>query len=129
MAEVGDMQIPANLLRRGVTDMVRISDARMSGTAFETVVLHVCPEGIEHSPSAVVINGDIIKLDVPKRRLHLEVPTKELQSRLKAWRPTHQAPVSGYARLHDQEVENAAMGCDLKFLVGCRGCEVSKDSH
>jgi L-arabonate dehydrase len=129
MAEVVDMQIPAKLLRRGVTDMVRISDARMSGTAFGTVVLHVCPEGIECSPLAVVKNGDFIKLDVPRRRLHLDTPTKELQSRLKAWRPTHRAPASGYARLHDQEVEDATKGCNPKFLVGCRGCDVPKDSH
>ncbi|MFN3972154.1 MAG: L-arabinonate dehydratase [Gemmobacter sp.] len=129
MAEVGNMGLPPKLLRRGITDMVRISDARMSGTAYGTVVLHTSPEAAAGGPLAVVRNGDMIELDVPARRLHLDIPEAELTARLAAWTPSHPQAASGYAWLHQQHVEGADTGADLDFLKGCRGNPVGKDSH
>ncbi|MFD1913665.1 L-arabinonate dehydratase [Halodurantibacterium flavum] len=129
MAEVGNMGLPPKVLRKGVTDMVRISDARMSGTAYGTVVLHTSPEAAAGGPLAVVRDGDMIELDVPNRRLHLDIPDAELEARLAAWRPSHDIPPSGYAWLHQQHVEGADTGADLDFLKGCRGSPVGKDSH
>ncbi|QDA36112.1 dihydroxy-acid dehydratase (plasmid) [Paracoccus liaowanqingii] len=129
MAEVGNMGLPPKVLRRGITDMVRISDARMSGTAYGTVVLHTSPEAAAGGPLAVVRNGDMIEMDVPNRRLHLDIPDSELAARLAAWRPLPDQPTSGYAFLHQQHVMGADTGADMDFLRGCRGNAVGKDSH
>lgn len=129
MAEVGNMGLPPKILRRGITDMVRVSDARMSGTAYGTVILHTSPEAAAGGPLAVVRNGDMIEVDVPNRRLHLDIPDIELAARLADWKPTTPTPDSGYAWLHHAHVQGADTGADLDFLKGCRGNEVGKDSH
>ena len=129
MSEVGNMGLPPKLLRRGVTDMIRISDARMSGTAYGTVVLHAAPEAAAGGPIAVVRDGDAIELDVDARRLHLDISEAELAERLSRWRPPAAAPASGYARLFHDHVEGAETGADFDFLKGCRGREVPRDSH
>lgn len=129
MAEVGNMGLPPKVLRKGITDMVRISDARMSGTAYGTVVLHTSPEAAAGGPLAVVRDGDMIELDVPNRRLHLDISDAELQARLAAWTPLSGQPESGYAWLHQQHVMGADTGADMDFLRGCRGNPVGKDSH
>ncbi|MDF1633523.1 L-arabinonate dehydratase [Mycoplana sp. MJR14] len=129
MAEVGNMGLPPKVLKKGITDMVRISDARMSGTAYGTVVLHTSPEAAVGGPLAVVKNGDMIELDVPNRRLHLDISDEELARRLSEWKPNHELPTSGYAWLHQQHVQGADTGADLDFLKGCRGSAVGKDSH
>ncbi|MBB3979385.1 dihydroxy-acid dehydratase [Rhizobium azooxidifex] len=129
MAEVGNMGLPPKVLKKGITDMVRISDARMSGTAYGTVVLHTSPEAAVGGPLAVVKNGDMIELDVPNRRLHLDISDEELAKRLSEWQPNHELPTSGYAWLHQQHVQGADTGADLDFLKGCRGSAVGKDSH
>ena len=129
MAEVGNMGLPPKVLKKGITDMVRISDARMSGTAYGTVVLHTSPEAAVGGPLAVVRNGDMIELDVPNRRLHLDISDEELARRLSEWKPNHELPSSGYAWLHQQHVQGADTGADLDFLKGCRGNAVGKDSH
>ncbi len=129
MAEVGNMGLPPKVLRKGITDMVRISDARMSGTAFGTVVLHTSPEAAAGGPLAVVQNGDMITLDVPNRSLHLEVSDEELAARLAKWQSRIVPPPSGYALLHHLHVQGADTGADLDFLNGGRGNPVGKDSH
>jgi dihydroxy-acid dehydratase len=129
MAEVGNMGLPPKVLRKGITDMVRISDARMSGTAYGTVVLHTSPEAAAGGPLAVVKTGDMIELDVPNRRLHLDISDAELAARLAAWKPAHETADGGYAWLHQAHVEGADTGADLGFLKGCRGAPVGKDSH
>jgi len=129
MAEVGNMGLPPKVLRKGITDMVRISDARMSGTAYGTVVLHVSPEAAAGGPLAVVREGDMIELDVPKRRLHLDISDEEMAARLAQWQPSHEQSTSGYAWMHQQHVEGADRGADLDFLKGCRGNPVPKESH
>ncbi len=129
MAEVGNMGLPPKVLRKGITDMVRISDARMSGTAYGTVLLHTSPEAAVGGPLAVVRNGDMIEIDVANRRVHLDIPDEELQRRLAAWRPATEAPTGGYARLFHDHVEGADTGADFDFLKGCRGSAVGKDSH
>ncbi|WP_018001543.1 L-arabinonate dehydratase [Paracoccus sp. N5] len=129
MAEVGNMGLPPKVLRKGITDMVRISDARMSGTAYGTVVLHTSPEAAAGGPLAVVRDGDMIELDVPNRRLHLDISDAELAARLAAWQPLPDQPASGYAWLHQAHVMGADTGADLDFLRGCRGNPVGKDSH
>ena len=129
MAEVGNMGLPPKVLRKGITDMVRISDARMSGTAYGTVVLHTSPEAAAGGPLAVVQSGDMIELDVPNRRLHLDISDDELAARLAAWVNRITPPASGYALLHHQHVQGADTGADLDFLKGCRGNPVGRDSH
>ncbi|MCT8331159.1 L-arabinonate dehydratase [Albidovulum sediminis] len=129
MAEVGNMGLPPKVLRKGITDMVRISDARMSGTAYGTVCLHTSPEAAAGGPLAVVRDGDMIELDVPNRRLHLDIAEEELTARLAAWTPTHEVAESGYLWLHQTHVEGADTGADLSFLKGGRGAPVGKDSH
>ncbi len=129
MAEVGNMGLPPKILRKGITDMVRISDARMSGTAFGTVVLHTSPEAAAGGPLAVVQNGDMIELDVPNRRLHLDITDAELAARLAKWENRIVPPTSGYALLHHHHVQGADTGADLDFLNGPRGNAVGKDSH
>lgn len=129
MAEVGNMGLPPKVLRKGITDMVRISDARMSGTAYGTVVLHTSPEAAAGGPLAVVRNGDMIELDVEARRIHLDISDAELQARLAEWKPLPDQPESGYAWLHQNHVMGADTGADLDFLKGCRGAPVGRDSH
>ena len=129
MSEVGNMGLPPKILQKGITDMVRISDARMSGTAYGTVVLHTSPEAAAGGPLAVVRSGDMIELDVPGRRLHLDISEAELAERLSNWTPTSESFESGYGWLHQQHVQGADTGADLDFLKGCRGNAVGKDSH
>ena len=129
MAEVGNMGLPPKVLRKGITDMVRISDARMSGTAYGTVILHASPEAARGGPLAVVRDGDMIELDVPARSLRLDIPEAELAERLAAWKPAIDVPSGGYARLYHDHVEGAESGADFDFLKGCRGSAVGKDSH
>ncbi|HHP0348802.1 dihydroxy-acid dehydratase [Acinetobacter baumannii] len=130
MAEVGNMGLPPKILAKGITDMVRISDARMSGTAYGTVVLHVAPEAMAGGPLAVVQNGDFIELDAYAGKLHLEVSDEELKQRLENLAPP--APpsfIGGYRKLYVEHVLQADEGCDFDFLVGCRGSEVPRHSH
>ena len=129
MAEVGNMGLPPKVLKKGITDMIRISDARMSGTAYGTVILHTSPEAAAGGPLAVVQNGDMIEVDVVGRRLHLDISDEELTARLAAWTPTHDTADGGYAWLHQTHVGGADTGADLEFLKGCRGAAVPKDSH
>jgi len=129
MAEVGNMPLPPKVLRKGITDMVRISDARMSGTAYGTVVLHTTPEAADGGPLAVVQNGDMIELNVPERRMQLLISDDELKARLAKWvRPEPQLK-SGYWKLYVDTVLQADEGCDLDFLVGKRPAFVPKDNH
>jgi L-arabonate dehydrase len=129
MAEVGNMPLPPKILRKGITDMVRISDARMSGTAYGTVVLHTAPEAAAGGPLAVVQNGDMIELNVPERKLHLHVSDEELARRLALWKPPIPPMTSGYWKLYIDHVNQADEGCDLDFLRGKRGSAVPKDNH
>ncbi len=129
MPEVGNMGLPAKILREGVTDMVRISDARMSGTAYGTVVLHTAPESAAGGPLALVENGDMIELDVQARRLHLDVSDEELARRQAAWQPALAPEKRGYANLYVEHVNQADAGCDLDFLVGGSGAPVPRESH
>ncbi|WP_407363129.1 dihydroxy-acid dehydratase [Pseudomonas luteola] len=130
MAEVGNMGLPPKLLAKGITDMVRISDARMSGTAYGTVVLHVAPEASAGGPLAVVRDGDMIELDCENGRLHLDISDGELQARLADWQdPNANLLGGGYRKLYVDHVLQADEGCDFDFLVGCRGSEVPRHSH
>lgn len=129
MAEVGNMGLPPKVLKKGITDMVRISDARMSGTAYGTVVLHTTPEAAAGGPLAVVRDGDFIELNVPERSLNIDISDAELAARLDAWQPTIESPKSGYEYLFHTNVQGADTGADFGFLVGCRGSAVGKDSH
>jgi dihydroxyacid dehydratase/phosphogluconate dehydratase len=128
MAEVGNMGLPPKILKRGVTDMVRISDARMSGTAYGTVVLHTAPEAAAGGPLAIVQNGDMVELDVAGRKLNLLVEPAEIDRRLRAWTPPP-LPSGGYQRLYVKHVLQADRGVDLDFLVGCRGHAVPRENH
>jgi L-arabonate dehydrase len=128
MAEVGNMMLPPKLLRKGVTDMVRISDARMSGTAYGTVVLHISPEAAVGGPLALVRSGDMITLDVAKRSLHLEVDETILAERRAKW-AAPPLPDRGWLRLYAEHVLQADKGADLDFLVGGSGARVARDSH
>ena len=129
MAEVGNMSLPPKVLKKGIKDMVRISDARMSGTAYGTVVLHACPEAAVGGPLSLVENGDMIELDVEKRRLETLVDDKELEKRREKWSPPPMQK-GGYVGLYVQHVNQACDGADLDFLVGCRGHDVpARDSH
>jgi L-arabonate dehydrase len=129
MAEVGNMPLPPKVLRKGITDMVRISDARMSGTAYGTVVLHTAPEAAAGGPLALVQNGDIVELDVPQRRIHLHVSDEELARRMAAWTPPKPPLDSGYWKLYVDTVTQADEGVDLDFLKGKRGSFVPRDNH
>lgn len=129
MAEVGNMGLPPKILARGIKDMVRISDARMSGTAYGTVLLHTAPEAAAGGPLAVVQNGDMIEVDVANRRIHLDISDEELASRLAAWTPDAPHMDSGYYKLYCDTVLQADKGADLDFLVGCRGSDIKRDSH
>lgn len=130
MAEVGNMGLPPKLLKQGVTDMVRISDARMSGTAFGTVILHVTPEAVELGPLAAVREGDYVQLDASEGLLHLEVSDEVLEQRLAELRQHYAQPKpGGYLQLYLSHVMQADEGCDFDFLVGCRGADIPAHSH
>ncbi|SDL41387.1 Dehydratase family protein [Paracoccus chinensis] len=129
MPEVGNMGLPPKVLRKGITDMVRISDARMSGTAYGTVLLHTSPEAARGGPLAIVRTGDIIEIDVPARHVHLDVSDDEIAARLRDWIPPLPRPSGGYAQLFHDHVQGADTGADFDFLLGCRGSEVGRDSH
>src|SRR5687767_7364273 len=128
MAEVGNMPLPPKLLRRGITDILRISDARMSGTAYGAVVLHVSPEAAAGGTLALVRNGDLIEVDVPARRLHLDVGDAELAERRANWKPAA-TPKRGWYKLYVDHVQQAHLGADLDVLVGGSGSEVTRDAH
>jgi dihydroxyacid dehydratase/phosphogluconate dehydratase len=124
------MGLPPKLLAKGITDMVRISDARMSGTAYGTVVLHVAPEAMAGGPLGIVKDGDFIELDCKGGRLHLDVSDDEIKARLADRAETQKEPPrTGYAGLYLDHVLQADEGCDFDFLVGCRGSAVPKHSH
>jgi L-arabonate dehydrase len=129
MPEVGNVDLPEKLLKEGVRDMVRISDGRMSGTAFGTVVLHVAPESAAGGPLALVRDGDIIELDVKKRTLHLAVSDAELQERLASWSPPPPSTERGYVAVYLNHVEQADKGADLDILKGGSGTDVARDVH
>jgi dihydroxyacid dehydratase/phosphogluconate dehydratase len=130
MAEVGNMGLPKKLLQKGIKDMVRISDARMSGTAYGTVVLHVAPEAMDFGPLAAVEDGDMIELDTSRGLLQLEVSDEEIARRLEERRQKQpQQPAGGYLGLYHRHVLQADEGCDFDFLIGCRGAQVPAHSH
>lgn len=129
MSEVGNMGLPPKVLKKGITDMVRISDARMSGTAYGTVVLHTAPEAAAGGPLAVVRTGDMIELDVEARRIHLDITDEELAARLAAWTPPAPMFKSGFSKMFVDNVEGADTGADFAVLKGQRGNEVPRDSH
>ena len=129
MAEVGNMPLPPKLLKKGVTDMLRISDARMSGTAYGTVVLHISPEAASGGTLALVENGDLIELDVERRKLELLVSEKELSRRKAKWQPPKAPLERGYWKLYFDHVLQAHQGADLDFLVGKSGAFVPRDNH
>ncbi len=127
--EVGNFALPAKILKKGVTDMIRISDARMSGTAYGTVVLHTAPEAAEGGPLALVENGDMIELDVARRRIHLHVADAELARRKAKWKPPKPHADRGWVKLYCATVTQADQGVDLDFLVGHSGAKVGRESH
>lgn len=129
MPEVGNMALPQKLLARGVRDLVRISDARMSGTAYGTVILHVAPESEAGGPLGLVRTGDVIRFDGPARALDLMVDDEELAARRERWRPTQKYAERGWAKLYVDTVLQADRGCDLDFLVGASGDDVERESH
>jgi L-arabonate dehydrase len=129
MAEVGNMGLPAKLLKQGVTDMVRISDARMSGTAFGTVILHAAPEAAAGGTIGLIQNGDRIIVDVSERLLHLDVSDEELKARRSNQPPPSIKAMSGYQGLYVRHVLQADQGADFDFLIGKRGAAVPRESH
>ncbi len=129
MPEVSNVALPKKLLLRGVRDMVRICDGRMSGTAYGTVILHVSPEAAAGGPLALVQTGDWITLDVPARTLILEVSEEELAIRREEWQPPAPPASRGWIRLYGEHVLQADEGADLDFLVGASGHEVPRESH
>jgi L-arabonate dehydrase len=129
MPEVGNMMLPKKILDKGITDMVRISDGRMSGTAYGTVILHVSPESAIGGNLGLVQNGDMIELDVAKKSIHLEVTDEELSKRKQQWQKPEPLTERGYVNLYINHVQQADKGADLDFLVGKSGSVVSRDSH
>ena len=129
MPEVGNMGMPKKLLEKGVTDMVRISDGRMSGTGFGTVVLHVSPEAAIGGNFALIKTGDTITLDVPNRTLHVDLTEKEFEERKKDFQFLSPVAARGYVKLYIDHVQQAHLGADMDFLVGGSGSEVVRDSH
>jgi dihydroxy-acid dehydratase len=127
--EVGNFALPAKILKQGVNDMVRISDARMSGTAYGTVVLHTAPEAAAGGPLALVKDGDIIEIDVANRRIHLDVSDDEIARRKAAWKPLPPHSDRGWVKLYCDTVLQADRGVDLDFLVGKSGAAVGRESH
>lgn len=122
------MPLPPKLLRRGITDILRISDARMSGTAYGAVVLHVSPEAAAGGTLALVKTGDFIEVDVSARRLHLDVSDAELAKRRAAWKAP-ESPLRGWYKIYVDHVQQAHLGADLDVLVGGSGAVVKRDSH
>jgi dihydroxy-acid dehydratase len=129
MPEVGNLPLPAKILRAGVTDMVRISDARMSGTGYGTVVLHVAPEAAAGGPLALLRTGDVVALDVGARTLVVEVSEEEMAERRAAWAAPAPESTRGWTRLYVDHVLQADRGCDLDFLVGGSGDAVPRENH
>ena len=129
MAEVGNMGLPSKVLKKGITDMVRISDARMSGTAYGTVVLHTAPEAAAGGALAFVENGDFIELDVPNRKLNLEISDEELAKRKAGWSSFSSPYERGYTKIYVDHVNQANQGADLDFLVGKSGTPILRESH
>lgn len=129
MAEVGNVDLPKKLLKKGVKDMIRISDGRMSGTAFGTVVLHVSPESAVGGTLALVKTGDYIELDVPNRKLHLDISEEELAKRKQAWVAPEPHTDRGFVKMYTETVQQAHLGADLGFLVGKSGAKVKRDVH
>jgi dihydroxy-acid dehydratase len=129
MPEVGNVDLPEKLLRKGVKDMVRISDGRMSGTAAGTVVLHVSPESAIGGVLALVKDGDMIELDVEKKILHLDVSDEELKKRKATWKAPTPMAHRGYVKFYIDHVQQADLGADLDILQGGSGSEVTRDLH
>ncbi|MCB0016878.1 MAG: dihydroxy-acid dehydratase [Anaerolineales bacterium] len=129
MPEVGNFHLPARLLKEGVDDMIRISDGRMSGTAFGTVILHVSPESADGGTLALVQDGDMIELDTAGRRLHLDVSAEELARRRAAWTPRKPFLERGYVSMYLKHVQGADKGADLDFLVGGSGAFLTRGNH
>jgi dihydroxy-acid dehydratase len=129
MPEVGNVDLPEKLLRKGVRDLIRISDGRMSGTAAGTVVLHVAPESAIGGTLALVKDGDMIELDVEQRKLHLEVGDEELAERRSGWIAPVPVATRGYAKIYINHVQQAHLGADLDLLQGGSGAEVTRDLH
>jgi dihydroxy-acid dehydratase len=127
--ELGNLPLPKKVLKKGITDMVRISDARMSGTAYGAVVLHISPESAVGGTLALVKDGDMIALDVEQRRLELEVPEAELARRRVAWKPPASHATRGWVKLYEEHVMQAHQGCDLDFLTGKSGAAVPRPAH
>jgi L-arabonate dehydrase len=127
--ELGNLPLPKKVLKKGITDMVRISDARMSGTAYGAVVLHVSPESAVGGPLALVKDGDMIELDVEKRRLHLDVSEQELAGRRAKWVAPKPHSDRGWVKLYQEHVQQAHLGCDLDFLIGKSGSAVPRPAH
>ena len=129
MPEVGNMALPKKILEKGIKDMVRISDGRMSGTAAGTVVLHVAPESAAGGTLALVKDGDFIELDVEGRKLHLDISEEELAKRKAAWIPPEPLATRGYVKYYIDHVQQANLGADLDILRGGSGSEVTRDLH
>ena len=129
MAEVGNIRLSQKILKKGLRDMIRISDARMSGTAYGTVILHTSPEAAVKGPLAAVQNGDLIEVDVNKGTLNLDVPDEIIAKRLEEYKPVLPEIKSGYQKMYIDHVMQADKGADLDFLVGKRGSEVKRHSH
>ncbi|MEO8753732.1 MAG: dihydroxy-acid dehydratase, partial [Casimicrobiaceae bacterium] len=127
--EVGNFALPAKILKKGITDMIRISDARMSGTAYGTVVLHTAPEAAAGGPLALVRTGDMIEIDVAARRIHVDVSDEELAKRKLKWKPLPPHATRGWVKLYCESVLQADRGVDLDFLVGKSGAKVGRESH
>jgi dihydroxy-acid dehydratase len=129
MPEVGNVDLPHKLLKKGIKDMVRISDGRMSGTAAGTVVLHISPESSIGGVLALVQDGDMIELDVTARKLHLDIPDEELQRRKEKWKAPAPMATRGYVKFYIDHVQQAHLGADLDVLRGGSGSEVTRDLH
>ncbi|MDE1407684.1 dihydroxy-acid dehydratase, partial [Bacillus licheniformis] len=129
MPEVGNMGLPKKLLQKGIVDMVRISDGRMSGTGFGTVVLHVSPEAALGGNFSVLQTGDLITLDLANRRLNAEVSEQEFSLRKQQYKPLQKPTERGYVSLYINHVQQAHLGADMDFLRGGSGSEVANDSH
>jgi L-arabonate dehydrase len=129
MAEVGNMSLPLKLLEKGIKDIIRISDGRMSGTGFGTVVLHISPEATLGGNFSVLETGDLITLDLNARTLNVDLSEQELQRRKDNWKPSPALADRGYTSLYINSVEQAHLGADLAFLKGGSGSEVKRDSH
>jgi dihydroxy-acid dehydratase len=129
MPEVGNVDLPMKLLQKGIKDMIRISDGRMSGTAGGTVVLHVSPESSVGGVLALVQNGDMIELDVAARKLHLDVTDEELAARKAQWQPPAPMATRGYVKFYIDHVQQAHLGADLDVLRGGSGSDVVRDLH